>query len=301
MEKIPSNELEIIGQIRDEKISLYDLDFKKKSDWLVFMLFNLLEIGKLSRDFKTKEVVDTVKFKPDKTPTLFVEPQIEKLLENNLKIFCSEGIVVGEENLNQWTKKGYCVAVDPIDGTWALISKTETFSNTLAFFKDGILFLGVVFNPSTGEIFFSFDDGPTKLIQLNLLGENDRSLELPFAPINKKNLLVNLQPTKSANPQFLSLIKAWNSGEINLLKTTGGSPALAICEAAKGAFIYVCNWESRATEPYDLAAAYIVIKQAGGFILDLEGNPISFMNYRGVFIAGTDLNLIKKILKILSN
>ena len=45
-------------------------------------------------------------------------------------------------------------------------------------------------------------------------------------------------------------------------------------EAARGHFVYANLWSKRAAEAFDLAAAVLIVRQAGGDACDLDGEPI---------------------------
>lgn len=58
-----------------------------------------------------------------------------------------------------------------------------------------------------------------------------------------------------------------------MARMPGDFPAFALIEAAKGSFNYVNLWPMRPTEFYDLSAGIMLIRGAGGEVVDLDGLP----------------------------
>ncbi|NIQ53865.1 MAG: histidinol-phosphatase, partial [Gemmatimonadetes bacterium] len=82
--------------------------------------------------------------KSDGTPTTPLERAVEERIRARLGAFMPGTALVGEETGGEMLVPGTTVAVDPVDGTWAFLNGTEQFSSTLAVFRDGAPFLGLV-------------------------------------------------------------------------------------------------------------------------------------------------------------
>ena len=95
---------------------------------------------------------------------------------------------------------GISVAVDPVDGTWALLNRMSTCSVVVAAFRGTRPFLGVVANPATGEIGYAVGDRTTRLIQVDLVGERDRAAEMPLDRAKPDSVLVNVHPSREIAP-----------------------------------------------------------------------------------------------------
>ena len=114
-----------------------------------------------------------VDLKSDGSPVTELDRKVEEMVRAALATFHPETAVVGEEGGGELPIEGLAVAIDPVDGTWAFISGTGTAATTLAVFRDGVPFLGVVANPSTGEIAYAESGGEARLIQMAIFGEPD--------------------------------------------------------------------------------------------------------------------------------
>jgi myo-inositol-1(or 4)-monophosphatase len=180
------------------------------------------------------------------------------------------------------------VAIDPVDGTWAFLNGTETSATTLAVFRDGKPFLGMVSNPATGEIVYATREGGTRLLQLSLFGEEDQADALPRPRLDAGGLLVNVHPGRRSGPLVAALHRAWRNGELSMVRAPGGSPAWALAEAAKGSFAYVNLWSGRPVAAYDLVAGALLVRGAGGDVTGLDGAPIDMLHHVGPFAAAID-------------
>jgi fructose-1,6-bisphosphatase/inositol monophosphatase family enzyme len=196
--------------------------------------------------------------------------------------------MVGEESGGRMRSDGFVVAIDPIDGTWAFLSQTETYSTTLNVFRDGEPYLGIVSNPATGEVGYALAGEGTRLVRLDLFGEGDAGMDLPVADFADGKLLVNLHPGQASGGVQRALHEQWAGGPVRMVRSPGGSPAWALLDAARGHYTYANVWSRRPAEPWDLAAGFLLMRGAGGDVVDLEGRSIDPVAHSGPFVAGVD-------------
>ncbi len=256
-------------------------------DWISFGLDLLLHSGSLIRTERLAQETD-LSYKSDGSPVTRLEESIERELRNRLKTFSPGAVVVGEETGGELPSAGVAVAIDPVDGTWAFLSRTETLATALAVFRDGAPFVGMVGNPATGEIGYAARDVQTRLLQLSVLGEGDVASALPLPRLDSGATLVSVQPGRSTAPVIAKLYEAWQGGRVGFVRSPGGSPSWALLEAAKGNFVYVNLWGRHPAYAFDLAAGVLLVKGAGGQVTDLSGAPIDPVDHQGPFIAAVD-------------
>ncbi len=278
-------------------------DVDSETSWVDFGLRLLLETGAVVRDMRLLPMAGTAHFKSDGSPYTDQERRIEAHITERLAQFCPEAAFVGEESGGTLPARGYVLAVDPVDGTWALVNRTETCTTTFAFFKDAEVFLGMIQNPVTGELAYAGRKTGARLVQLSLFGEEDRACSLPCDRARPGGVLVNLQPQRDAASVADDLFAAWRDGGIQMMKLTGGSPAWSLLEAAKGRFVYVNLWTTKPSDPFDLAAGVLLVRGAGGEVSGLDGYPIDPAAHSGPFVAAIDeaerknvTNLVRKAL-----
>jgi len=136
--------------------------------------------------------------------------------------------------------------------------------------------LGIVYNPFTNE-FFQTERGTKSYIGM---------LTLPLRQ-NPEVAVVNFKPERE-HPIVGSLNTLFKEKKIKKLTSIGGSITYSMCMVAKGAYSnYIAFFEKHAS-PWDLSAAYIIIKNAGGFVTDLEGKEIDPINHRGYIVASAN-------------
>ena len=257
---------------------------RNPEDWLRFGLTTLLKAGRMVRTELSGGV--DADLKEDGSPATRLEAQIEADIRERLKTICPEVRMVGEETGGILNPDGLSLAVDPVDGTWAFLTGASTAATTLAVFDEAQPVIGMVSNPSTGEIAYAAKDQRSRLLRLSLYGETDTSVELPDQGGNSAPVLVNFHPARAGAPLLKGLYESWQRGEIHLVRGPGGSPSWALAEAARGAFTYVNLWSEQPAEPYDLAAGALLVIGAGGQVCDLENQPADLIRHRGPFVAG---------------
>jgi fructose-1,6-bisphosphatase/inositol monophosphatase family enzyme len=280
--------------------SLADASFAPTDDpveWLRMGLTLLMKSGLVIREMRLGPLKDSVKYKKDGSPATRQEKEIEILLRDTLARFCPEAHVLGEESGGSIPSTGLAVAIDPIDGTWALLNRMETCATSLIFLRDRVPFLGMVLNPVTGELGYAFSGSRARLVQFSIFGEQDVGCDLPLEQVQSSSVLVNVHPQKKADLLTDKLFHLWRKGGLNMVRMPGGSPSFALLEAAKGSFSYVNLWSDKAATAYDLLAGILIVRGAGGDVVDLSGKPVRNIGHSGPFVAGIDAELRGKFVQ----
>lgn len=240
---------------------------------------------------------DEVEIKADGSPTTTLERSIELMARDMLSEIPTSACLVGEETGGVLPDHGYSVAIDPIDGTWAYLSGIHTYALTLAIYLDREPVAGFVASPASGEIGYSARR-KSRLLKLGVFGEPSHGFDLPVYRDRKEDLLVNLHPGRRAATTIDSLYAAWSRGEIRMVRSASGSPAWGLLDASKGRYVYANLWDNTPSTPYDLAAGVLLVRTAGGDVVDLEGNPIDVLGHRGPFVAAIDHDSRNRIVEI---
>ena len=279
--------------------SCWPVDAQPTEDdaWVQFALAAVLHAVRIVRGLRTASLSGEAAFKEDASPVTAEEHEIEWAIRSNLARFCPEANFLGEESGGRMEASGIAVAVDPVDGTWALLNRMSTCSVVLAAFRGTRPFLGVVANPATGEIGYAVGDQTSRLIQIDLLGEGDRAAEMPLDRAKPDSVLVNVHPSREVGPVVEQLLTAWQSDQVQMVRMEGGSPAAALLDAAKGASVYVNLWGKRPAEPFDLVAGVSLVRNAGGQVVDLDGVEIDAASHAGPFVASVDAVLRERVIR----
>ena len=264
-----------------------------------FGLRLLLQAGRLVRSRRNRIRTMDVELKSDGSPATRLEAEIEGLLRELLRTASFEATVYGEETGGEVEGAGLTIAIDPIDGTWAFLSDTETYGTSLAFLRDSRVELGLVSNPVSGELAYGVRGHGARLLRLSVFGEPDEGFDLPSNEPDGAALLVNVHPSRDAASMVRELYGAWERREIAMVRSPGGSPAWSLVEAARGTFVYANRWSGRAAVAYDLAAAGLILQEAGGVLVDTADRPIDLLAHQGPFVGGLDHERVSAVTNIL--
>ncbi|MFO7666648.1 MAG: inositol monophosphatase family protein [Desulfobacterales bacterium] len=182
------------------------------------------------------------------------------IIETIRQVFPSHGILAEESGSDN--NGSECIwIIDPLDGTTNFAHNLGLFAVSIALSIKGDMAAGVVLNPITGELFTA------------VKGEGAQLNGIPIhvsetAPISESLLVTgfpyNVKDIKPLQVRFFNCLKA--SQGIRRL----GSAALDLCYVASGRFEGF--WEEN-LKPWDTAAGFIIVSEAGGKISDFSGNP----------------------------
>lgn len=154
--------------------------------------------------------------------------------------------------------------IDPIDGTINYAHKIPICCVSIGIEKAGEIIYGVVYNPMSGEMFYA-EKGKGAFL-------NDEKISVTKENNLKKSLLVTGFPYVSADIPYKP-IKAFSAFlDMDLPIRRLGSAALDLCWTALGRFDGF--WEYN-LHPWDVAAGYLIMTEAGGRVTDFKGGKYS--------------------------
>lgn len=267
--------------------------------WTSFGIFQVLKICDLLRKTQYDDHFSMHTIKPDNSPTIPIESAIEGDLASALQAIPGQPVLIGEETGGILKREGIEVIIDPIDGTRAFLSGSDRYATVITFTNQGEPFLSLIGNPSSGEIFISTESGSIGMLTSMFFADTEQYIDLPIAHRDKDAILLDIHPSREAQIYIDSLYSRWGNNELQLVRSSGGSPSLLIAEASKGHFIYLNIWSDSGTNPYDLIAAKHIIECSGGVILNQDGLELDPVHHKGPFIAGQDKDKIMGVLNSL--
>lgn len=172
--------------------------------------------------------------------------------------------ILSEEMGSTHNRSSYQWILDPIDGTVNFASGIPICCISLGLQKDGELILGAVLNPFSGELFFAekgkgafCNDQPIHVSEKNDFSLSTLVTGFPYVydfPDDEKSPLAI----------FSKLIR--KGMPVRRL----GSAALDLCWVACGRFEAMYEYT---LHPWDTAAGTLMIREAGGLVTGLEGDP----------------------------
>jgi myo-inositol-1(or 4)-monophosphatase len=183
-------------------------------------------------------------------------------------------LILGEElTPTALAGRGIVVIADPLDGTTNFLHGYPEYSVSIAIARDGEVCAGIVLNIPRDEEFTArrsagaFMNG--KRIRVSNLREPAKALIGTGFPFKTLDTL----------PVYLEQFSLVMRGTAGIRRA--GSAALDLSNVACGRFD--AFWEL-ALAPWDVAAGMLMVREAGGIITDLEGNPAKPV--AGAFVAG---------------
>lgn len=281
------------GLRSDRPLTPLDRVVDDDDPWLSFAISVALRASATVRREDAATGDGQVDVKRDGSPVTRLEHEVETAIGRALAAFAPAATLVGEETGGSLPERGDALAVDPVDGTWAYVGGTGTYSTTLAVLHDGTAAVGVVAAPAAGRLVYASPER-ARLLQLSVFGEPDAARDLPLRR-RADHVLVNLHPARTTGAANAALQEAWSAGEIRMLRSPGGSPSLALAEAAAGHFVYVNLWSKRPAAPFDLVAGALIVRAAGGDVVDLDGRPVEAMRHQGPFVAAVDAEARERV------
>ena len=154
--------------------------------------------------------------------------------------------------------------IDPLDGTTNLAHALPFYAVCIGLQVDGHLVLGLVLNPIMDEHFEALDGGgaflngaPIHVSRVSTLVESLVATGFPYSVHEDARTII----------QRLHQVLVRAQGVRRL-----GSAALELCYLGAGRFD--AYWEE-GLNPWDTAAATVIVKEAGGRLTDYDGNPFS--------------------------
>jgi myo-inositol-1(or 4)-monophosphatase len=188
------------------------------------------------------------------------------------------GAHTGSDKTHRWI-------VDPLDGTTNFLHGIPHFAIAIALERNGAIVAGLVYNPANDEMFIAergkgafLNDKRIRVAARQRLTEAIVACGLPH--YGRGDLALARSEIAAAQRTFAGLRRY-------------GAATLDLAWVAAGRLD--AYWE-RDLSPWDLAAGSILVREAGGFISDLDGGDAIFT--KGNVVAGND-TMHRELLRLL--
>lgn len=190
----------------------------------------------------------------------YVDKASEKYLVGKLSALLPEAGFIAEEGTGSLSDEEYCWLVDPLDGTSNYIHDMAPYAVSIALRNKEELLLGVVYEVCRRECFYAYKGSKAYLDGQEIHVSDVSDLDDAFIALGFPYDSDRYRATA------LHLVDGLygHAGGTRLL----GSAAAEICYVACGRF------EARIEAylgPWDVAAAGLILLQAGGQLSDFEG------------------------------
>lgn len=222
-----------------------------------FLLDVIKEAGKIMMEGQMRKIQISSKSNVNDLVTEY-DVMVENFIIEKIKVRYPTHSILGEESGNQELNGDFTWIIDPIDGTVNYAHHIPLFSCSIALLYKNELQLGAIYNPASNELFHAMKDHGAYLNEDKIFVSTNEDF--------KRSLLVtgfSYQATQS--PYTFPLFEKIVSQNIPIRRL--GSAALDLAYVACGRFDGF--WEE-GLKPWDIAAGYLIVKEAGGKITDFN-------------------------------
>ena len=218
----------------------------------------------------------------DGTPTKYIDKVAEDIAINYIKKSNTKINILSEESGFLDFDGDYTFVIDPIDGTRNAVRGIPLYSISIGVGTHSLkdIVFGIVKNVPTGDVYTAEKGNGAFYNKRRINTPNVPDKELVFS-FNNLNIFRNNNFEFNINDKFRSL----------------GCASIEMCMVAIGAldFYVVSDEYLRVT---DIAAATLIVKEAGGFITNIQGNKLDInlnLDDRTSIITACNKYLINKI------
>lgn len=187
-----------------------------------------------------------------------------------------EHAVVSEESGTKRTASVYTWIIDPLDGTESYIRGQNFSGVTIALTQEGQTIMGVVYHPFHDELYTAVINGQARVNGHPIRVTNAAKLE-------HARIIMDYSPRDGLRRHLYDL--EWQRGFKQIFRI-GGSVALNMCLVARGAVEgYIYGRVRNRVKSWDIAAATLIVKGAGGRVLDRDGQPLDANQSQGFLLC----------------
>lgn len=229
-----------------------------------------------------------IRFKGEINLVTEADKMSENLIISAIRKKYSDHGILSEESPAIISRSSMRWIIDPLDGTTNYAHNLPIFCVSIALEKDGIIVLGVIYDPTRRDTFVAlrgegaYRNG--KRLNVSHTSELTHSLLATGFPYD-------IRESKENNLNYFNVL----AKEAQAVRRTG-SAAIDIAYVAAGRFDGF--WELK-LQPWDVAAGSLIIEEAGGKIADINGGSWN-LSSSGIVISNGKiheqlLGIIRKV------
>jgi myo-inositol-1(or 4)-monophosphatase len=219
------------------------------------------QAGDLALSFfrRGRKTIAGVEYKGGGSPVTEADLAVDRFLFESLRELLPEAGWLSEETTDNADRlrRSSLIVVDPIDGTIAFARGDERWAISIALVEQGRPVAGVVHAPALGQTFVAASGRGARLNDAVIQASARKSLE-------GANLVAprGLSDFFKASPYGFELAPRTPSLALRLTDIASGRHDVAIAAA------HARDW--------DIAAADIILSEAGGLLSELDGAPLTY-------------------------
>lgn len=211
--------------------------------------------------------------------------KIEEFLKENLVQLLPCSSFYGEESGGNITNH-YTWIVDPIDGTTNFIHGLP-FSISIGLVKDSKTLLGIVYNPTTHDVYSAIsgkgaykNNNPIHVSNHDKIQNSVFAFGFPYDTTKTESILRKVWKVKQEGAADIKRI---------------GPASLDVCRVAEGK---LDGYFELDLQPWDLAASILILEEAGGSLVKMNGEKFNYTK-SSILAINLSSNLQKSLIKIL--
>ncbi len=225
-------------------------------------------------------------------PVTRVDRYLEELTIATLKKSYKNHSFLGEEFGMQEGKghdADWCWIIDPLDGTLNFINGVPHFCISIAVQHKGVTQHGVIYDPVKDELFSASRGRGAMMNQRRIRVNVKDSLENTFMAVGHAyRAQRNGEIISYAKNHFETLLNITDAG--SQYRRTG-SAALDLAYVAAGRFD---GYFELGLKPWDIAAGELLVKEAGGTVVDARGGSDSMENGQ---VLACSMKMLKPLMR----
>jgi myo-inositol-1(or 4)-monophosphatase len=221
--------------------------------------------GRIQRE--RRDSIGEISFKGEINLVTEVDLLCEKEILGRIQNRFPEHSILAEESGETVGDEDHLWLIDPLDGTVNYAHGFPCYCVSIGYRHAGEMAVGVVYNPCLDELFVAEKGGGATL--------NGKILKVSSAGNLKESLLVTgfaydvVESENNNLDHFENFIKASQGVR------RPGSAAMDLCYTAAGRFEGF--WEMK-LHPWDYAAGWLIVEEAGGKVTQFDGSPFQIGN-----------------------
>ncbi len=180
--------------------------------------------------------------------------------------------------------------IDPLDGTTNFAHTYPVACVSIAYEESGEIIMGGVFDPYRNELFFA-ERGKGAFC-------NRKKIHVSRTPWLSDCLLATGFPydRRERMNEYITMFRSFLMKVQDLRRA--GAAAIDLCYVACGRFdgYWECN-----LQPWDKAAAMLIVQEAGGRVTNFKGKPLTVTDYQNVASNGFIHKEMLEVLKPFEN
>ncbi len=214
------------------------------------------------------------------------DKKVEKILIDELSKARPNYSILSEEIGEIKNDEEFKWIIDPIDGTSNFLHGIPHFAISIGLEQKKEIICGIVYDPIKDEMFIAEKGNGSYL--------NNQRMRVSARQKLKDCLIVTGGPkiSSTSHKKILSEYKSFSTNVITPIRKMG-SAALDMAYVAAGRFD---GFWQRDLNYWDIAAGIILVKEAGGFVTDFNGED-KFIESKTILVTNSRIN--KEMIEIL--